>query len=137
MADVVTTQVLKQNPSTVVLKLTNVSDGTGEASVLKVDASTFTGHQAGAKFNINKIAYNITGGSVVLTFDGATDATAVVLSGDGMLRLDEEMAAPIPDNSVTPTGDILLSTRNFTAASGYTIILNLKRVGFTWPSGDL
>ena len=39
MADTVTTQTLADGPKTAVLKLTNISDGSGESAVTKVDVS--------------------------------------------------------------------------------------------------
>jgi hypothetical protein len=43
MADVVTTQIITDTSGVkFVVKLTNLSDGTGETDVLKVDASTTT-----------------------------------------------------------------------------------------------
>ena len=42
MADTVASQTIIDGPKTVVLKLTNVSDGGGEAAVVKVDVSALT-----------------------------------------------------------------------------------------------
>ena len=39
MADAVTSQTIIDGPKTAVLKFTNVSDGTGESAVKKVDVS--------------------------------------------------------------------------------------------------
>ena len=39
MADLVTTQILENGPSRLVMKFTNLSDGTGETGVVKVDAA--------------------------------------------------------------------------------------------------
>jgi hypothetical protein len=40
LADVVTTQLLENGPRNVVYKFTNVSDGTGESQVIKIDATS-------------------------------------------------------------------------------------------------
>jgi len=40
MADAVTTQIIHDGDRQVVMKFTNISDGTGEAAVQKVDVST-------------------------------------------------------------------------------------------------
>ena len=42
MADAVTSQTLSDGGKTAVVKLTNISDGTGESSVAKVDVSALT-----------------------------------------------------------------------------------------------
>ena len=39
MADAVTSQTLVDNDKTLVMKFTNISDGTGESAVKKVDVS--------------------------------------------------------------------------------------------------
>ena len=40
MADTVSTRILEQGERNLVVQLTNLSDGTGETGVVKVDAST-------------------------------------------------------------------------------------------------
>ena len=42
MADAVTSQTLADGDKIAVIKLTNISDGTGESSVAKVDVSALT-----------------------------------------------------------------------------------------------
>ena len=42
MADTVTSQTLIDGERTVIMKFTNISDGTGESAVLKVDVSALT-----------------------------------------------------------------------------------------------
>ena len=41
MADAVTSQTLSDGDRTAVMKFTNISDGSGESSVKKVDVSAF------------------------------------------------------------------------------------------------
>ena len=59
MADAVTTQTIIDGPREAVLKFTNVSDGTGESAVAKIDVSTLSaqpGTQAACnKFTIDEI----------------------------------------------------------------------------------
>ena len=47
MADAVTSQTLIDGPTHVVMKFTNVSDGTGESAVTKVDVSALASSQYG------------------------------------------------------------------------------------------
>jgi hypothetical protein len=42
MADAVTSQTIQDGERKAVLKFTNISDGTGETNVVKVDVSTLT-----------------------------------------------------------------------------------------------
>ena len=97
-------------------KLTNFSDGTGETDVKKVDASETTFMTEDGNRKISKIYWSIntsdSKSAVELTWDGATNATAVLLSGHGFWDL-RDAGNEITNNSTTPTGDVLLSTKNF------------------------
>lgn len=42
MADAVTTQTIQDGPSTAIFRFTNVSDGTGESAVAKIDVSALS-----------------------------------------------------------------------------------------------
>ena len=127
MADVVSTQVLTDTTGVKFgVKLTNYSDGTGETLVKKVDASTTTFMTEDGERKISKIFYSINTANpksaVELIWDGETNATAVLLSGQGFwdLRADGN---EITNNATTPTGDVLLSTKNFANGDNYTILV--------------
>ena len=47
MADTVTSQTIQDGERKAVLKFTNISDGTGEAAVTKIDVSALTSSSAG------------------------------------------------------------------------------------------
>ena len=127
MADVVSTQVLTDTTGVKFgVKMTNISDGTGENLVKKVDASTTTFMTEDGERKISKIYWSVntqSGKSAVeLIWDGETNATAVLLSGQGFwdLRADGN---EITNNATTPTGDVLLSTKNFALGDNYTILV--------------
>tara|TARA_Y100001937_G_scaffold119434_1_gene175173 strand:- start:51 stop:443 length:393 start_codon:yes stop_codon:yes gene_type:complete len=127
MADVVSTQVLTDTTGVKFgVKMTNISDGTGENLVKKVDASTTTFMTEDGERKISKIYWSVntqSGKSAVeLIWDGETNATAVTLSGQGFwdLRADGN---EIVNNATTPTGDVLLSTKNFANGDNYTILV--------------
>ena len=127
MADVVSTQVLTDTTGVKFgVKMTNISDGTGENLVKKVDASTTTFMTEDGERKISKIFYSINTANptsaVELIWDGETNATAVLLSGQGFwdLRADGN---EITNNATTPTGDVLLSTKNFAIGDNYTILV--------------
>ena len=107
-------------------KLTNFSDGTGETLVKKVDASATTFMTEDGNRKISKIFYSINTANpksaVELIWDGTENATAVLLSGQGFwdLRADGN---EITNNATTPTGDVLLSTKNFAIGDNYTILV--------------
>ena len=127
MADTVSTQVLTDTTGVKFgVKLTNFSDGTGETLVNKIDASTTTFMTEDGNRKISKIFYSINTANpksaVELIWDGETNATAVLLSGQGFwdLRADGN---EIVNNATTPTGDVLLSTKNFAIGDNYTILV--------------
>ena len=127
MADVVSTQVLTDTTGVKFgVKMTNISDGTGENLVKKIDASNTTFMTEDGERKISKIFWSVntqSGKSAVeLIWDGETNATAVLLSGQGFwdLRADGN---EITNNATTPTGDVLLSTKNFALGDNYTILV--------------
>ena len=130
MADTVTTQTIADTSGVkFVTKLTNLSDGTGETLVKKVDASELTFMSEDGNRKISKIWYSINTANnksaVELLWDGATNATALILSGQGYWDL-RPAGNEISNNATTPTGDVLLSTKNFANGDNYTILLEFR-----------
>ena len=110
-------------------KLTNFSDGTGETLVKKVDASELTFMTEDGNRKISKLYWSIntsdSKSAVELIWDGATNATALFLSGQGFMDFRTD-GNSIPNNATTPTGDVLLSTKNFASGDNYTIIVEFR-----------
>jgi hypothetical protein len=130
MADIVTTQTIADTSGVkYVAKLTNISDGTGESLVTKVDASALTFMTEDGNRKIAKIWWSVNTtnnkSSVELVWAGATNATALVLSGQGYWDL-RTAGNEILNNATTPTGDVLLSTRDFVVGDSYTIIVEFR-----------
>tara|TARA_B110000285_G_C14970771_1_gene536428 strand:+ start:417 stop:809 length:393 start_codon:yes stop_codon:yes gene_type:complete len=130
MADIITTQTIADTSGVkYVTKLTNLSDGTGETLVKKVDASELTFMTEDGNRKISKIWYSINTNSnksgIELVWDGVTNATALLLSGNGYWDL-RTAGNEITNNSTTPTGDVLLSTKNFITGDNYTIIIEFR-----------
>ena len=130
MADLVTTQTVADTSGVkFVAKLTNFSDGTGETQVKKIDASEVTFMTEDANRKIAKIWYSINTANnksaVELIWDGTTNATAMLLSGNGYFDL-RTAGNEVPNNATTPTGDVLLSTKNFALGDNYTIIIEFR-----------
>ena len=130
MADTVTTQTIADTSGVkFTIKMTNQSDGTGETLVKKVDASETTFMTEDGNRKISKVWYTVNtanGKSAVeLLFDGTTNATALLLSGNGHIDL-RPSGNEIPNNAETPTGDVLLSTKNFADGDNYTIIVEFR-----------
>ena len=130
MADIVTTQTISDTSGVkYVTKITNFSDGTGETLVKKVDASELTFMTEDGNRKISKIWFSINTSNgksgVELIWAGVTNSTALFLSGQG--HFDFRPAGDeISNNSTTPTGDVLLSTKNFANGDNYTIIVEFR-----------
>ena len=130
MADTVTTQTIADTSGVkFVAKLTNFSDGTGETLVKKVDASEVTFMTEDGNRKISRVWYSIntadSKSAVELIWDGATNSTAMLLGGNGYIDL-RTAGNEITNNATTPTGDVLLSTKNFANGDNYTIIIEFR-----------
>jgi hypothetical protein len=130
MADIVTTQTITDTSGVkFVVKLTNISDGTGETNVLKVDASNTTFMSEDGNRKISKVYYSINAinskSTVEIKWGGATSATALLLSGQGFFDF-RTAGNDIPNNAITPTGDVLLSTRNFASGDSYFLVIEFR-----------
>ena len=139
MADVVTSQTIVDTAGTkTVMKFTNISDGSGETLVTKMDASELNFMTEDANRVLAKIYWsvNTTNGKsgVELLFAGSGDnaANATIGSFSGRGFHDYHTAGnSIPNNATltantSPAGDILLSTKGFVAGDNYTIILEIR-----------
>lgn len=125
MADAVTTQTIENGSRNLVMKFTNVSAGTGESAVTKVDASALG---LTTSLKVRKIEYNVTGGGLQMLWDATTDVVFAYLSGYGCIDLTDTQG--IVNNAGSGvTGDINFTTSGFIAegasnpASGYTATL--------------
>ena len=135
MADVVTSQTIVDTSGTkTVMKFTNMSDGSGETLVTKMDASALTFMTEDATKTIAKIwwSINTTNGKsgVELLWAGTTNSTIGFFSASGFHDYFTAGAA-IPNNATltantSPAGDVLFSTKGFVAGDNYTIILEVR-----------
>lgn len=125
MADAVGTTVLFNGSRRLSIQLTNLSDGTGESGVIKVNKSDYTGPDGTepSKFIVESIEYDVTSMRVGLSFDRTTDVVFAVLQGQG--KLCYKKSGGLVDSTTGDTGDILLTTTGAAAGDGYTIILHL------------
>ena len=130
MADTVTTQIIADTTGVkFVVKMTNFSDGTGENLVKKIDASEVTFMTEDANRKLAKIWYSINSANpksaVELIWDGTPNATMVILGGNGYWDL-RTAGNEIVNSATTPTGDVLLSTKNFALGDNYTIVAEFR-----------
>ena len=128
MADAVNSQTLFDGLSQAVMKFNNVSDGTGEAAVLKVDVSALAANNVGKEctgVSIRKITAMISGMSVNVLWDATTDVSAVILA-PGMYTLNFDDTAILGNNAgAGKTGDIVFTTVGASAGDTYSIIIEM------------
>lgn len=124
MADAVTSQTIIDGDKNVVMKFTNLSDGTGESAVKKVDVSALNG--APTEVRIKKVHYSVAGMVATLLWDADTDVPIMDLQGDG--SFDAREFGGLQNNAGTGvTGDINLTTTGHTSGDSYTIILEMEK----------
>ena len=139
MADVVTSQTLVDTTGTkTVMKFTNISDGSGETLVTKMDSSALTFMTEDATKTVAKIWWSInttngkSGVELLWAGSGTSSANATIgfFSGTGYHDYFTS-GNSIPNNatltaSTSPAGDVLLSTKGFVSGDNYTIILEVR-----------
>ena len=136
MADAVTSQTLSDGGTTAVVKLTNISDGSGESSVAKVDVSGLTSAADGtacSRVHIEQIWYDIGGMRVALEWNATTNVVAAVLGGSAAAgnvsgHMDFRSFGGLKNNAGSGIdGDIDLTTHGHTNHDHYTIVLELSK----------
>ena len=127
MADNVTTQTLLDGERLVIQKFTNISDGTGEAAVVKVDVSTLASNSFGQPctgVKINKIWSSAHGMEVRILWVATTNLLAWLVASNGPYLMDFSSFGGISNNSgAGKTGDIAFTTHDQSAGDTYTIVL--------------
>ena len=128
MADAVTSQTLVDGDRNLVMKFTNVSDGTGEAAVLKVDVSGLSGFGGWSKVRIDRIIAHTSGMAVNILWDATTDVTCFVIGQDACMEHDFRSFGGLTNNAgAGVTGDINFTTIGHTANDTYSIILHMTK----------
>ena len=128
MADAVASQTIQDGPRKAIFKFTNVSDGTGESAVKKIDVSALTADPmtgaACTKVTIEKIWYSTIGMGVKIFFDASTDDHAISLHGSGEYGYHGKQPNITNPESSGVTGDIVIT--NSSAVTG-TFIIEVKK----------
>ena len=137
MADAVTSQTIGDEPGAkrILVKLTNISDGSGESAVTKVDVSSLANNTTGdacSRVNIEEIYYDIFGMRVDLLWNASSNVVCKVLGAIGALSsqgyMDFRDFGGITNNAGSGiNGDLLLTTTGHTSGDHYTIILKLVK----------
>mgnify|MGYP003132537349 CR=1 FL=1 len=112
MADAVASQTIQDGERTAIMRFTNVSDGTGESAVKKVDVSALAANSAGqacTEVHIQRIYWMTVGMSVKLEFDEYYDNFTAIPNNAGSGK----------------TGDIDFTTVGHSSGDSYMIILEM------------
>ena len=129
MADAVTSQTIQDGERNLVMKFTNVSDGTGESAVKKVDVSALATNSKGqtcTKVKIQRIYWATVGMSVTLDFDATSNVLLIGLPADSTGDEYYDSFTGIPNNAGSGvTGDIDLTTTGHSSGDSYMIILEM------------
>jgi hypothetical protein len=127
MADAVSSQTILDGERLFIAKFTNISDGTGETGVIKIDVSTLNPNAFGFACNgikINKIWGSVHGMNVRILFDATTDTFAFLVPQNTSYLMDFSSFGGIPSNAgAGVTGDILFTTHDASAGDSYTIVI--------------
>ena len=132
MADAVTTQTIIDGERNCVMKFTNVSDGSGESAVAKVDVSALAANANGtacSEVRIMRVSHAIVGMSVQLFFNASTNVLAMELAESSNGHMDFKDFGGIPNNAGSgKNGDILFTTKGHSSGDTYSITLELSLI---------
>ena len=131
MADTVTSQTIQDGERKAVLKFTNISDGSGESAVKKVDVSALASNSSGTactEVAVSKIWWQCVGMGVELLNDATTDTLIIGLSPDSNGMHDySSFSGILNDSGSGKTGDIMFTTIGASNGDTYTVILELLK----------
>ena len=132
MADAVTSQTIIDGERNCVMKFTNVSDGTGESAVAKVDVSALSSNSAGkacSELRIMRVSHAIVGMSVQIFFNASTNVLAMELAESSNGHMDFKSFGGMPNNAGSgKNGDILFTTKGHSSGDSYSIVLEMVKV---------
>ena len=131
MADAVTSQTIQDGERKAVLKFTNISDGSGEAAVKKIDVSALSANSAGAactEVAVAKIWWQCVGMGVELLNDATANTLIIGLSPDSNGYHDYTDFSGIPNNAGDgKTGDVMFTTIGASNTDTYTVIVEVLK----------
>lgn len=128
MGDTVSSQTLHDGARNVVMAFQNISDGTGESAVTKVDVSALD--NSPPLIAIDKIEYTTAGMGVRILWDATTDTPAWELppGQSGCFDFREQGGLQNPQNTGY-TGDIKFTTVGHDTGDSYSVKLTMHKKG--------
>jgi hypothetical protein len=131
MADAVTSQTLLDGERLAIMKFTNISDGTGEVAVTKVNVSSLTASNSGKActgVTVTKITSVCHGMEVRMYWDATTDVPFFLSTINTNYMNDFSEFGGITNNAgVGKNGNIVFSTADATAGDTYTVVLEMVK----------
>ena len=131
MADAVTSQTLIDGERLAIMKFTNISDGTGETAVTKVNVANLASSGSGKACTgviVNKITSVCHGMEVRMYWDATTDVPFFMSTINTNYCNDFSEFGGITNNAGTgKNGNILFSTSDQTNGDTYTVVLEMVK----------
>lgn len=131
MADTVTSQLIADGPRNAIYKFTNISDGTGETDVVKVDVSALSANERGqpvTSLSIESVRGASNGMSVRILEEATADQLILEIPADTIGEYFCEDFGGIPNSkSAGYTGNILFTTVGAANGDSYSIIMLMRK----------
>ena len=131
MADAVTSQTIFDGSKRAIMKFTNISDGTGENKVLKVDVTTLRASASGKACDgvtITKIHAATHGMEVQIWWDATTDVLAWIVPQNNAYTFDFEKIGGLTNNAgAGVNGNVLFSTVDASIGDMYAVTLEMVK----------
>jgi len=132
MADAVTSQTIQDGERNCIMKFTNVSDGSGESAVAKVDVSALAANAAGiscSEVRVMRVSHAIVGMSVQLFLNATSNVLLMELAESSNGHMNFRDFGGIPNNAGSgKDGDILFTTVGHSSGDTYSIVLEMVKV---------
>jgi len=132
MADAVTSQTIIDGERNCIIKFTNVSDGTGESAVTKVDVSALASNAAGiscSEVRVMRVSHAIVGMSVQMFLNATSNVLLMELAESSNGHMDFTDFGGLPNNAGSgKNGDILFTTKGHSSGDTYSITLEMVKV---------
>ena len=129
MADTVSSKTLFNGSRKLIMQFTNLSDGTGESAVVKVDKSTFTGPNGlePSSLQVEMIEGEAVGMEVYIYSDHTTDVPIARIGGLGRFKIDYRSSGGVYTGGAGDTGDITFTTNGHAPGDSYNIVIHMKK----------
>lgn len=131
MADTVGSQTILDGERLFIGKYTNISDGTGETAVVKINAASLNPNgwgRACTGVKINKIWATTHGMEVRILWDATTDLFTWLVPQNTNYLMDFSSFGGLPNNAGTGVnGNVLFTTADASAGDMYSIVLECEK----------